>query len=99
MKESTEIHAATTGVYPFKASGVCTRGGATYPQLYQDVRAEMGGRWVCFQPNVEQPGFSIWGCLRALLGRMRFEAFLVTMGVFSVVPDPTRMDVFSGVER
>ena len=32
----------------------------------------------------------LYGCL---------EAFLPTMGVFSVVPDPTRMGVFSGVER
>ena len=39
-------------------------GGATYPQLYPDVRTEIGGRWVCFQPNVEKPGFPIWGCLR-----------------------------------
>ena len=31
-----------------------------------------------------------YGCL---------EAFLPTLGVFSVVPDPIRMVVFSGVER
>ena len=70
---------------------------ATYPQLYPDVRAEMGGRWVCFQPNVEQPGFLLWGVFYGPYGCL--EAFLPTMCVFSVIPDPTRMGVFSGVER
>ena len=32
----------------------------------------------------------LYGCL---------ESFLPTMGMFSVVPDPTPMGVFSGVER
>ena len=71
--------------------------GATYPQLYPDVWAEMGGRWVCFQPNIEQPGFPILGVLRGTAGPYGcMEAFLPTMGVFSVVPDPTSMGVFPG---
>ena len=78
-------------------------GGAIHPQLYLDVRAEMGGRWVCFQPHVEQPGFPIGGGGRVFKGPAgpygRLEAFLPTKGVFSVAPDPTRMGVFSGVER
>ena len=60
----------------------------------------MGGRRVCFQPNVEQPGIPIWGMFKGPAGLYGcLEAFLPTMGVFSVFPDPTRMVVFSGVER
>ena len=55
-------------------------GGRTYPQLYPDVRAEMGGIWVCFQPNVEQPGFPIWGMFKGPAGLYGcLEAFLPTM--------------------
>ena len=43
----------------------------------------------CSQEGVKGPA-GPYGCL---------EAFLPTIGVFSVFPDPTRMGVFSGVER
>ena len=60
-------------------------GGATYPQLYPDVKAEMGGRWVCFQSNVEQPGFPLWGVFQGPAGLYGcLEAFLPTMGVLSI---------------
>ena len=72
-------------------------GGGTSPQLHPDVRAEMGRRWVCFQPNVEQPGFLIRGVFKGPAGSYGyFEAFLPTMGVFSIIPDPTLMGAFSG---
>ena len=53
-----------------------------------------------FQPNVEQPEFLIWGVFKGPAGPYRcLETFLPTVGWFSVVPDPTRMGVFSGIER
>ena len=42
----------------------------------------------------------IWGMFKGPAGPYGcLVAFLPTMGVFSVVPYPTRMGVFSGVER
>ena len=59
----------------------------------------MGGRWVCFQPNVK-PGFAIWGVFKDPAGPYGcLEAFLPTMDGFSVVLEPTSMGVFSRVER
>ena len=56
----------------------------------------MGGRWVCFQLNVEQPGFLIWMVFKGLAGPYWcLEEFLLTMGVFSVVSDPTHMGLYS----
>ena len=59
----------------------------------------MGGRWVCFRPNVEQPGFPKWGVPMGSAGPYGcFDAFLPSMGVFSVVPDPTPVITVQGVK-
>ena len=58
----------------------------------------MGGRSV-FSQMLNNLDSQYGVCLKGPLGPYGcLEAFLPTMGVFSVVPDPIRMVVFSGVE-
>ena len=57
--------------------------GSIFSQILNNLDSQYGGGG-CFRPC-----WAIWV----------LEGILPTMGVFSVVPDPTRMGVFSGVER